>query len=289
MKISIVTPSYNQGRFIARTIESVSMQRGVEIEHVVFDGGSTDNTVEVMQRLPRTFSWVSEPDRGQTHAVNKGIAATDGDIIGWLNSDDVYYPGAFSAVAAVFASRPDVDVVYGMADHIDEDDHPFEEYPTAEFSMQELRNRCFICQPAAFFRRSVVDKLGPLDESLNYCMDYEFWLRLGLAGAKFEYLPTKLAGSRMYGANKTLGSRVAVHKEINDMQKRLFKTVPDAWLYSYAHAVVEVGTDRTRSQRMFATKVGLASIWAALRWNHRVSRGMLRRVGSWWLSRSERR
>jgi glycosyltransferase involved in cell wall biosynthesis len=100
MKVSVVTPSYNQGRFIERTLQSVASQArpGLEIEHVVFDGGSTDETVEVLRSFEPAVRWVSEPDNGQTDAVNKGIRATSGEIIGWLNSDDVYYPGAIARI-----------------------------------------------------------------------------------------------------------------------------------------------------------------------------------------------
>src|SRR5689334_19636587 len=117
MKVSVVTPSYNQGRFIERTLRSVAMQSGATIEHVVFDGGSTDQTVEILRRLLPATNWISEKDNGQTDAVNKGILATDGEIIGWLNSDDVYYPDAIAQVVSEFRAQPDVGVIYGMADH----------------------------------------------------------------------------------------------------------------------------------------------------------------------------
>src|SRR5260370_9526581 len=271
MKVSLVTPSFNQGQFIQRTLESVATQGGAEIEHVVFDGGSTDDTVDVLTHFGRGIRWVSEKDRGQADAVNKGIRATDGEIIGWLNSDDIDYTNGIARGIGFFETRPYVDVVYGMADHIDRSDSAFEAYPTDPWNIARLRDTCIICQPAAFFRRRVVEQHGMLDSNLQYCMDYEYWLRLAKAGVQFGYLESKLAGSRLYAENKTLGSRVKVHREINDMQKSLFGTVPDRWLWNYAHAIVEEHVDRTTSPRWFALRKLIAVTKAALHWNGRLS------------------
>lgn len=281
MKVSIVTPSYNQGQFIERTLQSVAIQTGAEIEHVVFDGGSTDSTVDVLKRFQPAVRWVSEKDDGQTDAVNKGIRATDGEIIGWLNSDDVYYPGAIARVVAFFEEHPDVDVVYGMADHIDLEDRAFEPYPTAPWDFELLQQTCFICQPALFFRRRVVEQYGLLDQSLNYCMDYAYWLRLGNAGVRFAYLEEKLAGSRLYADNKTLGARVKVHHEINDMFKKIFNAVPDRWLFNYAHTIAEEKTDRAKHPRRFMAWLLLSSVSAALQWNRKLSSNMMRTLGQW--------
>jgi glycosyltransferase involved in cell wall biosynthesis len=284
MKISVVTPSYNQGQFIGRTLESVSSQHGVVVEHVIFDGGSSDNTTSVLRSFDQGIRWTSEPDHGQAHAVNKGLMATDGEIIGWLNSDDIYYPGALARVHAFFAANQDVDVVYGMADHIDVDDVPFEEYPTEEWNPARLVQTCFICQPALFMRRRVVDKHGLLDESLNYCMDYEYWLRLAKAGVQFAYLREKLAGSRLYSDNKTLGASIAVHSEINSMLGAKFGNVPEDWLYKYAHVVVRNRVDERQYPTRFARETAARTVLASLRWNRRVSRSLLARLFPAWIS-----
>lgn len=281
MKVSIVTPSYNQGQFIERTLQSVASQGGAEIEHVVFDGGSSDDTVAVLERFTPAVRWVSKKDKGQTDAVNQGIRATNGEIIGWLNSDDIYYAGAIERVVAFFEQNPEVDVVYGLADHIDLNDRPFEEYPTEPWNFERLKQTCFICQPALFFRRRVVEQHGLLDEALHYCMDYAYWLLLGKAGVRFALLPEKLAGSRLYADNKTLGARLKVHKEINDMFKKLFGKVPDRWLFNYAHVVVEQRYSREKNKNSFALRVGVNSISAALKWNHRVSPDMAKSIYSW--------
>jgi glycosyltransferase involved in cell wall biosynthesis len=281
MKLSIVTPSFNQGRFIERTLASVEVQDVGPVEHVVFDGGSRDETVVILSRYGDRIRWRSEPDNGQTHAVNKGLAATSGDVVGWLNSDDVYYPGAFRTVLAYFEAHPEVDAVYGMADHIDVDDKPFEPYPTEPWNFERLTQTCYLCQPAVFFRRRVVKQHGLLDETLRYCMDYEYWLRLALGGARFAYLEHKLAGSRLYADAKTLRDRPQVHAEINSMLRRRLSRVPDSWLYGYAHAVVGSRLDRSRHPRRFAVEVGVRSLLAAIRWNARISRDMTRKTAHW--------
>jgi glycosyltransferase involved in cell wall biosynthesis len=281
MRISIVTPSFSQGRFIERTLLSVASQGVEELEHLVMDGGSRDETVAILRRFQPPVRWVSEPDKGQTDALNKGVMSSTGEIIGWLNSDDIYYSGALERVLKVFDANPDIDIVYGRADHIDLDDHAFEEYPTEPYDPVRLQDTCFICQPALFLRRRVVEQYGLPDDTLHYCMDYEYWLRLGMRGARFLYLDEKLAGSRLYGENKTLGARVAVHVEINDVMRRTFGRVPDRWIFNYAHAMVEPLVDRASSPRRFVVCLLMHSLRAALRWNRSLTPGMWRVMAQW--------
>lgn len=281
MKVSIVTPSFNQGRFIERTLLSVAGQTGAELEHLVYDGGSTDNTVEILKHFRPPVRWVSKKDKGQCDAVNKGILAADGEIIGWLNSDDIYYSGAIARVVAFFEANPEIDLVYGMADHIDINDVAFESYQTEPWDFERLKETCFICQPALFFRRRVVEKYGLLDESLNYCMDYEYWLRLGKAGARFAYIEEKLAGSRMYTENKTMGATVKVHSEINNMFRKLFGKTPDKWLVNYAYALVRRCSSRGEHTALFSIQIGIISFVSALRWNRSISTAMLKKLSSW--------
>jgi glycosyltransferase involved in cell wall biosynthesis len=282
LDVCVITPSYNQGEFIERTVRSV-LDQGIDgLDYLVVDGASTDSTLDVLRRYEGRLRWISEPDEGQTDAVNKGLAATDAEVIGWLNSDDVYYPGALATVRRYFAEHPEVDLVYGRADHIDEHDAVLEPYNSEPWDAERLKEVCFLCQPATFFRRRVVERHGPLDPRLEFCMDYEYWLRLSRGGARFAYLEKPLAGSRLYAANKTLGQRVAVHREINDMLKRTLGAVPDLWLSNYAHAVLQVrGMAYDTTPLRFAVAVSVLCWVAALRWNRGISVDLRKLTWGW--------
>jgi glycosyltransferase involved in cell wall biosynthesis len=281
-KVSVITPSYNQGRFIQRTIDSVlSQQFSGSLEYLVMDGGSQDQTREILSTYGSQLQWVSERDGGQADAVNKGLARATGDIIGWLNSDDVYYPGAIAGVWAAFDNHPEIDVIYGDANHIDENDLVIEPYGTETWDFSRLLEVCFICQPAAFFRKGVVERFGQLDANLQLCMDYEYWIRLGKSGAAFHWLRQVLAGSRLHRETKTLSARVGVHREINSMLSRHVGRVPDRWLYNYAHAVVDgKGIPRSNHQ-LFPLLASGFSVYAGLRWNGWVSIEMQKTTFGW--------
>jgi glycosyltransferase involved in cell wall biosynthesis len=238
LTFSVITPSFQQGCFIERTIQSVLAQNLDPLDYVVCDGGSSDETLEVLQRYESHLRWISEPDQGQADAINKGIAMTQGDIIAWLNSDDVYYPGALAAVQAIFEAHPEVEAVYGNADWIDDHDQLIEPFPTRPWHYDRLKEDCYLSQPAVFFRRSLVEKFGDLNIALNYCLDYELWLRYGQHVA-FYYLPQKLAGSRMYATNKTMGQRLKAHTEVNQMLAQTLGYVPNSWVFGYALIKVE--------------------------------------------------
>lgn len=270
MKISIVTPSLNQAEFIQRTLQSVAQQTGADIEHIVFDGGSSDGTLSILEKHGCAIRWSSQPDKGQADAVNRGISASEGEIIGWLNSDDVYKPHAIATVAAFMAANPEIDVVYGLADYIDRFDRVIGTYPTEPWNYDRLLETCFICQPAVFFRKRIVERYGLLDEHLHYCMDYEYWLRLGRAGARFAYLPEKLACSRFYAETKTLGARVAVHAEINDVVKRYIGNVPTSCILNYARAVADQHNDIDSETIRHAIRLFGTAIWAGWHWNRRI-------------------
>lgn len=290
MLVSVVTPSFQQGRFIERTLESVWRQRwrdpDLAIEHIVMDGGSTDNTVKILDRWRPRISFTTGPDGGQTAAINAGMAMARGDILAYLNSDDVYYDGAIAAAVAAFERDPSADVVYGDADHIDANDRLIGPYPTEEWSLERLKLVCFLCQPAVFFRRRVLEKFGLFDAKLNHCMDYEYWLRLGMLGLRFVHIPVRLAGSRLHAATKTMGSPREVHTEINDMLKEHIGTIPDNWLSNYAYAVLDGRGIVRKTSRDYLARVALLTVGAAFRWNGFPSSSLLRTLASSFLHRS---
>lgn len=232
-KVTVVTPSYNQGEFIRDTIESVLNQTYDNIEYIVMDGGSTDETVDILRSYGDRFIWYSEKDGGQADAVNKGIRIAHGEIIGWLNSDDTYYPDTIEKAVQALLEHPDVDMIYGEGCYIDRAGNETSLYATRLFDHESLANECVICQPAAFFTKEIVERVGLLRADLQLCMDYELWMRISQQG-KIMYVPHVLATSRMYEDNKTLSRRNEVYREVCRELKRHYGYVPHSWVYGYA-------------------------------------------------------
>jgi glycosyltransferase involved in cell wall biosynthesis len=233
--VSIITPSYNQGRYIEATIQSVLNQDYPHLEYIVVDGGSSDNTIEVLKKYDGRLTWISEKDRGQADAINKGFRMAKGEIVAWLNSDDTYLPGAIRHAVGYFEAHPEIGLLYGEGYHIDEDGDLIERYYTEPFDYRRLGEVCFICQPTVFIRAEVIRAVGPLDITLNYCLDYEFWMRIA---KRFQigYLDAYLANSRLHTDTKTLSRRVEVHRENLQVVKRHYGRVPVRWTNAYAHA-----------------------------------------------------
>jgi glycosyltransferase involved in cell wall biosynthesis len=200
--VSIVTPSLDQGRYIEATIRSVLEQDYPRIEHIVVDGGSTDETPDVLRRY-RHLRWVAEPDRGQAHALNKGFAMATGEVFGWLNADDIYLPGAISAVVEVLRETG-CGLVHGGWSQIGEDGKLLREVPPIPFDYRvQLEERNAVSQPGTFFTREAFESVGGIDESYRYAMDYELWLKIG---ARFEvrHVERTLAAYRLHPASKTM-------------------------------------------------------------------------------------
>ncbi len=214
MKISVITPSYNQGAYLEATLRSLLDQEYPDLELIVIDGGSTDQSVEIIRRYESALShWESERDRGQSHALNKGFAHVHGDIWTWLNSDDLLEAGVLQRVADVFAQHPEVGVVYGDCVYVAQDGAtivaPFRGEPYSR--VRHLAHR-FIAQPSCFFRTSMVPPA--VREDLHYCMDYDLWLKLAARGVKFHYVPEVFSRYRLHDESKSVSALVALHREI---------------------------------------------------------------------------
>lgn len=207
--VSIVTPSYNQGSYLEYTIQSVLEQSYPRIEYILMDGGSTDGSLEIIRRYSGQFAyWESQPDRGQAHAINKGLAHASGEILGWLNSDDLLLPDAVSRVVQTFRSNPQVDVLYGHLERIDADGSrvPTPELPKDRVTYDKslVVGECVVNQPGCFWRRRIMEQVGLLNEGLRYNLDYEYWMRMALAGARFMRLPETVASFRLSSSSKTV-------------------------------------------------------------------------------------
>ena len=223
LSFAIVTPSYNTGAYVGAAVRSVLEQDWPALDYVVMDGGSTDGTVDVLKSFGPRLNWVSERDRGQSDAINRGFARTRGDVLGWLNSDDTYARGAVRAAAEFLAANPDVAMVYGGADFVDAAGNPIGRCAHVEpvFSRRRLLHYSdFVVQPAAFFRRGAFDAVGGLDPSLNWAMDYDLWLKFADAGMKVAYLPRVLAYYRWLGDSKSAAGGWGRLREVDAVARR---------------------------------------------------------------------
>ena len=204
--VSIVTPSFNQSAFLERTILSVLEQDYPHIEYIVMDGASSDGSLEIIKKYQsRLAAWVSEPDRGQTDAINKGFDRAHGQILAWLNSDDVYTPGAVRQAVEAFDKYSQAGMVYGDLDFIDEEGKLIGHFQAVQTDLAKLRRGyVHIPQPATFIRADLWRKVGPLDPSFYFAMDYDLWTRLA-ALSEFVYLPGRpWAQFRLHLKGKTI-------------------------------------------------------------------------------------
>jgi glycosyltransferase involved in cell wall biosynthesis len=203
--ISIVTPSYNQAVFLERTIRSVLAQGYPRLEYIVQDGGSTDGTVDILRHHAASLvHWESAPDRGQAHALNKGFRHATGDILAYLNSDDLLIPGALAKVARFFAVHPEVDVVYSHRLIVDSDDREIGRWILPAHDNAVLAWQDFIPQETLFWRRRLWERVGGcMDESFQFALDWDLLLRFRDAGARFVRLPCFLGAFRVHPEQKT--------------------------------------------------------------------------------------
>ena len=202
LSVSVITPSFNQAAFLKQTMDSVLDQAIPGMEYVVIDGGSTDGSVDLIRSYEdRLTGWVSEKDRGQADAVNKGVSRTHGDVIGWLNSDDYFLPGALAKALDFLSAHPDTDAVYGDVISINGEGKMINVMRFDQYSAEDLMTFRVISQPGVFFRRSAWEKAGGLDLSYHFMLDHHLWLRMITRG-KFVYLQEPLAAARFHEAAK---------------------------------------------------------------------------------------
>jgi glycosyltransferase involved in cell wall biosynthesis len=272
-EISIITPCYNAARHLRDAIESVAGQQGVRIEHIVVDAGSKDGTVEILKQFPRV-RWISEPDRGQADAFNKGLALARGALVGWLNADDAYEPGAIARVVQFFREHPEAVLVNGHLVRVDPEGKPLEFLParSSRFWLRHFWLKWYwLNHPSTFYRKSLFDEVGPIDDSLHYAMDYDFYLR---ASQRHEFHDIDL-----------LTTRMRVHPEAKTSQgwdnfaadvRRTFEKVwkPGHPLF-YRYSLLGV--------RMYAARSHLAESFIALRAkDRRSSVAEFKRAAAWW-------
>ena len=219
--VSIVTPSYNQGEFIADAIESVLAQDYPRIEYMVIDGGSTDSTLDVLRRYGDRVRWTSGPDAGQSDAIHRGFAASSGKYIAWLNSDDRYVPGAISAAVDELETNPDAALAYGLGEFMDRDGAVIGLCRHVEpWDFKRLLGTLnFVLQPATLFRREAYIAIGGLDTSLHYVMDYDLWIRFG-SKYPVRFVPRVLAQARVYGGTKTATGGLPRLEELERVVRR---------------------------------------------------------------------
>jgi glycosyltransferase involved in cell wall biosynthesis len=222
--VTIVTPSYNQGRFLEATLRSVLEQGYSPLEYLVVDGASSDNSVEILRRYAGRLSWwVSEKDSGQSEAINKGLQRAKGEYIGWLNSDDIYQPGAVARAVVAFEAHPEAAVVYGDALAIDADGKPFNLMRARQYSLVDLLSFNIICQPAAFMRRSVLEQVHYLNPAYHLLMDNLLWMNMARLGP-LVYVPETWAAARYHDQAKNRTRGAAYGREarmlIEDLQTR---------------------------------------------------------------------
>lgn len=283
LSIALVTPSLNQAGFLRETIDSVLHQEYPALDYLVVDGGSSDGSLAVMRSYGERLRWLSEPDSGQSAAINKGWRLTQGEIVGWVNSDDRLEAQALTHVANFFEANPTVDLVYGDCHWINANSQITGSYPACPYDYTRLVVEAlnFIPQPATFFRRSLLESVGAIDESLHFTMDYDYWLRAGLRH-RGAYLPVYLAALRRHGGAKSIAQLGRFAAENVRIFERLLAQpdLPPAVAAQRRLALSNV-YQRAADSSFWAAEVGKARRYAWQAWRCRPLR--LRSLWFWLL------
>jgi glycosyltransferase involved in cell wall biosynthesis len=292
--ISIATPSYNQGEFLAETIESVLGQDGdFYIDYVIMDGGSTDDSVEIIRHYdgllqrgewPKKcegirFRWVSGKDKGQADALTKGFRMAEGDILAWLNSDDTYLPGALQAAADHFRDHPETGLLYGESHYCDTAGAIIGRYRTEEYDFAKLAWFNFICQPSTFFTREAYAAVGGLDETLQFAMDYDLWIRIGKLYPS-RYLPRYLSTYRLHEGSKTIRDDTLLKNSEEGLRvaMRHFEWAPLTRVHATCSFICKTHLPRFMSRSKFFLNAAtiLCSVFRSVRLNRGFHRNDLR-------------
>lgn len=240
--VTIITPSLNMGQFIERTLESVMAQDYPNIEYLVLDGGSTDGTLEILERFadlyPARFRYISERDEGAAAAITRGFSMARGEIFAYLNADDVYLPGALRAAVSYLQQHAGVAGVYGKGYWISEAGERIGDYPTRAFDAEALGRECFICQPACFVRTAALRAVGGFNPKWETVFDYDVWLRLACRSLLL-HVEDFWAESRMHASNKTLSRRKLVFQESIACVRSHQGYVPFQWVHGYCSYLLD--------------------------------------------------
>jgi glycosyltransferase involved in cell wall biosynthesis len=223
--VTVITPSFNQGNYIRATIESVLGQDHPQLQYIVVDGGSTDETVSILQSYsdPR-LTWISEADRGQSDALNKGMKQAKGDILTYINSDDLLLPGCIQETLTYFSTVTEADIVYGDVTFINDSGKTTGNAYGAPFNqVLAVLNGQDLPQPGTFWRRRVMESIGWFDESLHYRMDYDYWLRASFGGFRLDYVPGIRAAYRLHGSSKTVSQTAKFQNDWLCILKRIYE------------------------------------------------------------------
>lgn len=237
--ITIVTPSFNQAAYLEQTIQSVIHQPGLgelfDLEYIIIDGNSTDGSQEIIQRYQSHLAWwVSEKDRGQAEAINKGLRRAKGQIVAWLNSDDLYLPGAVAEAVRVFARDPSLGMIFGDALAIDEQGGIIHRWSFGNWGLREFLRFRIICQPAVFLRRSIFEEVGYLDESYHYMLDHQLWIRVA-AHSRVQHISSVWAAARQHSQAKNVLLATRFSEEI----QRLYE-----WALTQPYLAPKIAADQ---------------------------------------------
>ena len=235
--VTVAVPSYNHGRFLDEALASIFGQ-GVPVEVMLADGGSTDETLQVIQKWKDKLAWWrSGPDGGQSAAINEAISRGCAPYVCWLNADDTFLPGGLQAMVDALESHPDAPATYAKCWTTNAAGKRLMPYLTGPFSVRMLANRCFITQPATLVRRQAWEKVGGIDESFHFALDYELWWRLYKAGGKFIYLRQYVATTRAHLDTKTASQRKKHVLEAMRAVRRHYGRVPLKWYLAWPYSV----------------------------------------------------